>query len=152
MNGDHAAFNAFNGGHWIPIKDGDLRAYALYQRHYSAHHYKTKRKRLFAGPGFKLCLMTVYCDALFVWRKFKSLDTQTGISCAVFRNESDVLSSELIAEAMQRAWLRWPGERLYTYVNAAKVQSKNPGYCFKVAGWKQCGLTQKRLLIFEAQA
>jgi hypothetical protein len=41
---------------------------------------------------------------------------QRGVNCAVFRNESSVLSSELIREACGLAWTRWPGERLYTYV------------------------------------
>lgn len=137
-------------GHWNFIKDGNLTAYGLYQRHYSCHHYKTRRQRLFVGPGEKLVLMTTRCDALFVWRKFLSADHQQGVNCAVFRNEGTTQSSLLIREAMELAWQRWPGERLYTYVNASKVRSVNPGYCFKRAGWRFCGYTKSdRLLIFE---
>jgi hypothetical protein len=55
----------------------------------------------------------------------------------------------LIAEAMQAAWLRWPGERLYTFINPAKVRSANPGYCFLRAGWQRCGITSRGLVIFE---
>lgn len=138
-------------GYWLPIKDGDPRARWLFDRHYSRIRYADGRKRgIFCGPGAKMVLLTVECDALFVWRRFESGDGQQGINCAIFRNEGHVLSSLLIQEAEQLAWSRWPGERLYTYVNPRAVQSRNPGYCFKVAGWKKCGVTKwNKLLILE---
>lgn len=141
----------FPGEHWCCVKDGDARALSLYNRHYSAYQYKDGRKRkLFVGPGEKIVLLTVNADALFVWRKFRSMDCQQGINCAVFRNESSLLSSELILEAEQHARRRWGNQRLYTYVDARKVASRNPGYCFKIAGWRQCGITKvNKLLIFE---
>jgi hypothetical protein len=136
--------------HWHICKDGDPAGLALYERHYSCYQYKDGRSRsLFCGPGFKIVLITSGCDALFVWRKFKSMDNQQGINCAVFRNESAHLSSGLILEAERVAECRWPGERLYTYVSPSAVKSQNPGYCFKRAGWKLCGTTKKGLLIFE---
>jgi hypothetical protein len=137
-------------GHWLEVKDGDRRALALYRRHYSARRYRDGRKpALFVGPGEKMVLLTVACDALFVWRKFISMDDQDGVNCAVFRNESDALSSDLIREAVGLAWARWPGERLYTYVNPDKVKSTNPGYCFQMAGWRKCGLTRGGLVVLE---
>lgn len=138
--------------YWIPVKDGDARARALYQRHYSARHYKDGRNpRLFVGPGEKMVLLTPACDALFVWRKFISGDGQQGVNCAIFRNEGAHLSSDLILEAMTLAWQRWPGERLYTYIADRKVKSANPGYCFKLAGWRTCGRNKDgRLTILEA--
>lgn len=136
---------------WIEIRDGNPWARALFHRHYSFKPYKDGRKpKLFCGPGEKMVLITAEGNALFVWRKFKSADDQTGVNCAVFRNESKVLSSDLILEAEQRAWQRWPGERLYTYVNPRKIKSDNPGYCFKCAGWRTCGVTKwRRLIILE---
>lgn len=142
-------------GYWLPIKDGDPRALGLYLRHYSARHYRDGRpRRLFVGPGEKMVLMTERCDALFVWRKFidDTVPAQRGVNCAVFRNESLVLSSALIREACELAWQRWPGERLYTYVNSAKVRSTNPGFCFLKAGWRRCGETKGGLMIFELRA
>jgi len=141
--------------HWLPIKDGDPRAAALYRRHYSCYQYADGRRSqhgyrnrfLICGPGEKMLLMTIKCDALFVWRKFIDKSGQRGVNCAVFRNESDALSSELILEAEQLAWRRWPGERLYTYVDAFAIKSDNPGYCYKCAGWRECGRTQARGLI-----
>lgn len=134
--------------HWLPIKDADPRGRALYHRHYSAHHYADGRKPAkFVGPGEYMALMTVTCDALFVWRKFISGDRQEGVNCAVFRNEGPLRSSMLIAEASKLAWERWPRQRLYTYVNPRAIRSTNPGYCFKVAGWQCCGITAARKLV-----
>lgn len=142
-------------GHWLPAKDGDARAAALYRRHYSAYQYADKRRanpynrarNLIVGPGEKMVLMNGDCTALFVWRKFIDDSGQQGVNCAVFRNESKALSSAMILEAERLAWQRWPGARLYTYVDAAAVQSANPGYCFKCAGWRTAGRTRSRKLI-----
>ena len=135
-------------GQWFSVKDGDARARALFDRHYSRNYYKDGRKpKLFVGPGKKVLLMTSDCRALFVWRKFISGDGQKGINCAIFRNEGEQLSSDLIREAEQIAWQIWPGERLYTYVNPRKVISNNPGYCFKLCGWEVCGRTKRHKLI-----
>lgn len=133
---------------WWLTKDGDLDCLALYERHYSAYRYRDGRvRKLFCGPGEKIVLRTLNGDAVFVWRKFIDRSGQEGINCAVFRNESPYQSSELIRQADAIADFVWPGERHYTYVNAAAVESKNPGYCFVVAGWKRCGRTKKRGLI-----
>lgn len=136
---------------WLQVRDGDAACLLLFGRHYSKYHYKDGRKpKRFVGPGERIVLVTQCGKAMFVWRKFIDASGQQGINCSVFRNESNHLSSHLINEAVKIAWQRWPGERLYTYVNAAKIISVNPGYCFKVAGWKVCGQTKARkLLILE---
>ena len=79
-----------------------------------------------------------------------ALHGETGVNCAVFRNEGPVRSSELIMAADAVAWLRWPGERLYTYVDPSKVRRKrDPGRCFIRAGYRQCGVTKSGKLVFE---
>lgn len=148
-----AAFPIRDFGYWHEYRDGNERGLELYERHYSAYQYADGRERkLFCGPGEKLVLMTERQDALFVWRRFIDDSGQTGVNCAVFRNESSILSSELIREAMAIAWRRWPGQRLYTYVNAEKIRSENPGCCFKKAGWVSCGRTAGGLIILERPA
>jgi hypothetical protein len=139
---------------WYPARDGDPRARALYERHYSCRHYRDGRTTPFVvGPGEYLLFLTQDCTALWVWRKFVVPEAQArapGICCSVFRNEGPLVSSTLIVEACTLAWQRWPGERLYTYVNPRKIRSTNPGACFKYAGWRQCGMTKwNKLLIFE---
>jgi hypothetical protein len=136
---------------WLEVKDGNDTARHIFDGHYSRYHYADgRRPLLFVGPGEKLVLVSPDALALFVWRKFISRDAQTGVNCAVFRNESPRLSSDLILSAERIAWGRWPGDRLYTYVDSKKVRSANPGYCFQVAGWRRCGTTKHRgLLILE---
>ncbi len=126
-------------GYWLPIRDGDLRLRALYNRHYSAYHYKDGRRPVkTAGPGEYMALMTVDSQAAWIWRKFIDDSGERGINCALFRNEGPILSSLLIREACELAWLRWAGERLYTYVDPAKVQSGLAGNCYLMAGWHYC--------------
>lgn len=138
------------GQHWqLSVTRDDPIAVAMYHRHYS---YKPRGRKptKFGNPGHYIALMTLKRDALFLWSKEKHRkDGQTGINCAVFRNEGDTLSSTLIVEAVEIAQRRWPGERLFTFVDGSKIKSANPGYCFKLAGWKACGKTGTGLLIFE---
>ncbi len=136
---------------WTEVRDGNLTAFALYRRHYSCRPSRTDHDSRIGGPGEKMVLLTPDARALFVWRKFFSSDKQAGINCAVFRNEGPGRSSDLILAAMELASKRWPGERMYTYVNPRKVLSANPGYCFLRAGWRKCGITKtRRLLVLEA--
>ena len=144
---------------WWVTTDGDLDCHDLYLRHYSCHQYKDDRRlrdKRFCGPGEKIVLRTLQGDAMFVWRKFfdQCIDYRTGlpqdgINCAVFRNESQWLSSELIRQADAIADVIWPNRRHYTYVNQKAVASKNAGFCYKKAGWFLCGTTKGGLLILE---
>jgi len=136
--------------HWIIGQDGEPELIALYERHYSCYRYRDGRKRTqFVGPGQHIVLTTPTRNALWVWRKFIDRSGQQGVNCAVFRNESGVLSSHLVAEADAIADCAWPGERHYTYVRSEAVRSRNPGWCFICAGWKRCGYTKAGLVILE---
>ena len=175
--------NGLLDGYWLPVRDADPRVISLYERHYSADPKKRGRHRSgIAGPSERMILLTVDSQALYVWRLILPPDQrisvlarpdrrrakkglpigvksssyfgdQYGVMCSIFRNESTVLSSLLIEEACQLAWQRWPGKRLFTYVWDTKVKSVNPGYCFKVAGFKTCGRNADgRLSILEREA
>jgi len=137
--------------HWCICRDGNHHCLAMSRRHYSARNYRQERQPLFAGPGRKVVLLSEDCTALFVWRKFIDgcQPAQTGINCAIFRNEGDTLSSLLIREAVQIVWEKWGHERLYTLVNAARVRSTNPGFCFLSAGWAKCGVSKTGKIILE---
>lgn len=120
--------------YWYPIKDRDPRAVAIFRRHYSCRKPEIDYCRHgFSGNGETMVLLTQRCDALYCWRKV----TGQGVLCSIFRNESDILSSILIIEACELAWSRWPDTKLFTYVNANKITSSNPGYCFIMAGFKR---------------
>ncbi len=134
---------------WMPIRDGNPSALAIFRRHYSCKNRRPKLEQ-FIGPGEKMALLSADALALFAWRKERfRFDGQRGCECTVFRNEGAGLSSDLIREADRIAWERWPGARHFTFVDASKVASRNPGYCFLMAGWRKCGVTKTGLLIFE---
>lgn len=145
--------------YWFPIRDGDLRGLAMYLRHYSSKKSRALYSHVppignharFVGNGEHMVLMTPDCGALFAWRlqAFRK-DSQTGIECTIFRNEATgTLSSVLIVEACELAWGRWPGRRLFTFVDPDQIASANPGYCFKQAGFRYCGVTKKGLHVLE---
>lgn len=125
---------------WFELRDGDRRLREFYNRHYTT---RGGASPLIVGPGRKLVLLTHAVNALFVWRKFIDRSAHGGgINCAVFRNESSARSSLLILAAELVVLAKWGVERLYTYVNAARIRSSNPGYCFLQAGWRRCGVTK----------
>ena len=139
---------------WYGIKDTDPRAVALYSRHYSAQQKASNDKWLrhgISGPGETMVLLTVDGRALFGWihNVIERYDKQIGVNCFVFRNEGPVTSSDLVIEASELAQERWPGKRLFTYVNAGKITSVNPGYCYKKAGWSYVGKSKGGLHILE---
>lgn len=127
----------------------DQECRQLADRHYSRRTIGAKQ---FAYSGRKLVLRDALGDVLFVWMYPDSsmrMDGQEGYNCAMFRNESKRRSSEIILEAEAMAIEKWGPGRMYTYVDPGKIQSRNPGYCFKVAGWKFVGLSKggKHLLV-----
>lgn len=146
---------------WLPVRDGDPSGWALFRRHYtyrrsrdqmSLFWQRNRNYGLFVGPGEKVVLITPCGRALFAWRKFISMDNQEGVNCSVFRNEGAGLSSELIRAADDIAWARWPGTRLYTYVDPGKTRRKrDPGRCFLRAGWRYCGESKGGLRILECR-
>jgi hypothetical protein len=140
------AVRAFVGGHWLPVRDGDSRVVGLWRRHYTWKGRRPDR----SGPGEKLVLLTADGRAVWIWRYERyRRDGQTGVCCALFRNEGPILSSELVREATQIALRRWPGQRLFTFVNPAIVRSPNPGYCYLQAGWRRYGVSAGGLHILE---
>lgn len=145
--------------YWVQVNDGDERAFEIFTRHYTFRKWRIrtgKNGKRMAGPGETIVLLGKDGKALFIWKKQKySQDDQFGVNCAVFRNENPKtkdnpdgqVSSEILLQAELIAYNRWPQERLFTYVNAGKIKSSNPGYCFKMAGWKQIGISKARKLI-----
>lgn len=144
-------------GTWVPILDGDPLAAAIYDQHYSSKRSRERRARngtlQFGGPSARLILSTPCRKALFGWRRQQyRADEQTGVECFIFSNLGAGLSSVLVAAADAIADRRWPGERHFTFVDAAEIKSTNPGYCFLKAGWERCGTSQERGLVILSRA
>ena len=133
----------------LPFWDGlvktthfDPEMASLADRHYSR---RTVWARQFCYSGRKLVLRNVEGTVLWVWMfpdPAMRMDGQIGYNCAIFRNESNRRSSEIILEAEEKAIEFWGPGRMYTYIDAAKVKSPNPGYCYLCAGWKKMGLSK----------
>ena len=73
----------------------------------------------------------------------------------LFRNLGTTLSSELIRRALYRTYVEWqhrygslPDERLRTEIDTRVVKSRNPGYCYKVAGWIPDRVVRGKLYLF----
>lgn len=130
---------------WRITDKFDPRAALLADRHYSR---RTIGSPQFMPPGETIVLITPQADAVFGWWRphpkcgLQSMNGLDGWTCTIFRNESGHRSSDLIllAEEMLCDTASSIGPSgLITYVFDAKIKSVNPGYCFKVAGWKRTG-------------
>lgn len=134
-------------GHWMVTHKGDKTCRMLADRHYSRQNIGHP---MFTRPGKNLVLRTA--DAKAVWVTWSGIrdDGLDAWECTIFRNETDIISSELIKEAVTATLERWgtpPKDGIITYVWAEKVNSVNPGYCYKKAGWKVIGKSKVRGLI-----
>ncbi len=129
----------FPVGLLMPVGRCDPLVVELANRHYS----RKRPANAVGSPARSLVLRDFAGTVAFVWtwpRDGYRRDGQTGANCEMFRNESGWRSSDLIIAA--EAWVRhaWPGVgRCFTYVDATRVRSPNPGYCFLRAGWHRVG-------------
>lgn len=127
----------------LPLFDGLIQTHhfdgecaELADRHYSR---RTVGARQFCYSGRKLVLRNAEGSVVWVWMYPDAalrMDGQTGYGNVLFRNESGRRSSEIIIEAERLAVVKWGQNRGYTYIDPTMVASKNPGYCFKMAGWE----------------
>lgn len=147
------------GDGWIEVLDGNDTARAIFDRHYSREaHRDRSRTKLIVGPGEKMLLLSADADALCAWRKERHrFDRQQGINCAIYRREGGEPASVQLRKAMTMAWQRWPGERLFTFIDPRRVpptmERGRPiwGFCFYKAGWRFAGLSKRGLHILEAR-
>lgn len=130
--------------YWVVPPSGkfDKGGAALADGHYSRRKVGAPQ---FMPPGQTLVLVTPERDALFGWWRphpasgLRAMNNLDGWTCTIFRNTSRWLSSRLIlcAENMLVARMGECGpDGMLTYVWDAKIKSVNPGFCFKMAGWK----------------
>lgn len=123
-------------------------------RHYSR---QTIGSPQFVGSGSDVVLLAPTegeATALWVtkWQKF--VRTEWWVNawvCSLFRNEGAGLSSELVTEATAATRAGWgdpPENGFVTFVNADRTRRKrDPGRCFRKAGWKEVGLTGGGLIV-----
>jgi hypothetical protein len=126
----------------------DAESCQLADKHYSRQKPGTNQ---FMPPGKTMILRSAAGDVVFGWLwQQKRDDGQTGYNCSIFRNESQRLSSEIILEAERKVVIEWGANRGFTYIDPESISNKrNPGYCFKVAGWEFVKETASGLHLLE---
>ena len=139
--------------HWQLSTSHDPRGCALADRHYSRKKPGTPQ---FAPPGRRIVLLkdpdAVWCTS-WPYGELVAHDYPGAMVCTIFRNESDVLSSLLVRQAL--AATRWkypelPDLGIITWINAGKVRRKrDPGRCFLRAGFERIGLSRTGLVTLQ---
>ena len=143
---------------WRIACRADRHGAALADRHDSR---KTIGHPQFTPPGRCLVLLTTKNDALWItswprpeYHRYRYVKGDAWL-CALFRNESPYRSSDLTAQAIaatRSVWGTPPKLGMVTFVDAAKIQSPNPGYCFKCAGFRRVGATKSGLIVLQLLA
>jgi len=133
----------------------DREALPLADRHYNRQKIGSPQ---FVPPGRCVVLLSRGKDALWVsswpYAEYTKHEWAGAWICSCFRNESDILSSILITEAIAATRSVWgdpPSIGMITFVDASKVRRKrDPGRCFLRAGFQLCGRTKVNgLLAFQ---
>ena len=109
----------------------------------------------FVPPG--RCLVLKREDAFWVtswpFARYVKHSWPGAFICSAFRNEGQVLSSELVRDALAATLWNWPDIPelgMVTFVNRDKVRRKrNPGYCFIMAGFTPVGKTKGGLVALQ---
>lgn len=131
--------------YWRRVKKFDPRACWLADRHYSRRKIGSPQ---FMPPGQTIVLLSLDGLAVFGWWRphpdagLEAMNGLNGWTCTIFRNESPILSSDLILDAeraIPELGYDVGPDGLLTYVWDSKIRSSNPGYCFKRAGWRRAG-------------
>lgn len=131
---------------WARTTRSDPAVCALADRHYPRRRLGAKTV---GGSGRLLVLRTLAGDAAWVstWPLYPLHAFGDAWTNSTFRNEGGALSSELILEALAATRARWgdpPAAGTITFVDPAAIASSNPGYCYKVAGFKRIARTRGR--------
>ncbi len=132
---------------WIRVKKFDADACRTADRHYSRRKIGSPQ---FMPPGQTLVLATSDRSAIFGWWRpdpssgIAAMNGLDGWTCTIFRNEAPHLyrSSDLVLAAERALYASGHtigSDGLITYVFDNKVRSRNPGCCFKKAGWRVIG-------------
>jgi hypothetical protein len=142
---------------WYLTTRADPRGARLADRHYSR---KTPGAAQFTPPGRCVVLLTTGGNALWVsswpYAEYVKHEWRGAWLCSLFRNESDVLSSRLITQAVAATRWQWgepPTLGMVTFVDTTQVRHKrDPGRCFRKAGWQPVGWTKSGLVVLQLLA
>lgn len=139
---------------WHLSHRGDTRALPLADRHYNRQKIGSSQ---FVPPGRCLVLLTPEANALWVtsWPKGEYVRHAwpgAWLSSA-FRNESSILSSELVVQAVAATCARFgkpPKHGMITFIDPRHVRHKRDlGRCYRKAGFVEAGETADGLMTLQ---
>ena len=138
---------------WRLSNRADPAAAAIADRHYNR---QKPGSRQFVPPGRCIVLLTIDETALWVtswpFAQYVRHAWPGAWINSCFRNEGPRLSSELIASAVAATRAVYgdpPPMGFVSFVDASKVRHKrDPGRCFRKAGWLSVGFTQGGLRVY----
>jgi hypothetical protein len=132
----------------------DPRALPMADRHYNRRAVGSPQ---FVPPG--RCLVLLTDDAAAVWvtswpfARFVRHAWPGALVNSLFRREAGPVASELIVAATAATRARWPDLPplgIVSFVDASKTRHKrDPGRCYRRAGWTHVGFTAGGLYAFQ---
>ncbi len=140
--------------HWLISHRADASVVPIADRHYNRQKIGSPQ---FVPPGRCLVLKTALVDAFWVtswpFGEFVKHAWPGAWVCSAFRNESSVLSSELIIQAVAVTIWKYgppPAIGMVTFVDPTKVKKKRDfGRCYRKAGFDEVGKTKGGLIALQ---
>jgi hypothetical protein len=139
---------------WTLSHSRDARARELADRHYSRKKPGSSR---FVPPGrcFTLFFKGKVGSAVWVtswpFAEYVRHEWAGAWINSLFRNESEILSSYLIRQAIAATRWNWPDVPdlgLVTFIDTEKVKKKRDfGRCYRKAGFREVGVTKTNQLV-----
>ena len=141
---------------WRPSWRADPAVRVLADRHYNRQKIGAAQ---FVPPGRCLVLKTGGVLPAAAWVTSWPIADYVQHAWAgawvnqLFRNEGDHLSSDLIRYAVAHTRAKWPDVPplgIVSFIDAAKTRRKrDPGRCYRRAGWSHVGFTKAGLWVFQ---
>jgi hypothetical protein len=141
---------------WRLSYRADPRALPLADRHYNRQKVGSPQ---FVPPGRCVVLLTDEADALWVtswpFAEYVKHEWAGAMVCSLFRREphSPYLASDLVIAAAAATRAHWPDVPplgMVTFVDSRKTRHKrDPGRCYRRAGWKPVGHTAGGLVALQ---
>lgn len=139
---------------WFRSYRADPRALPLADRHYNRQKPGSAQ---FVPPGRCLVLLTEDAGAVWVtsWpiAAYVKHAWAGAMVNSLFRRESGPLASELIVAATAATRAHWPDlppMGIVSFVDSTKtLRKRDPGRCYRRAGWTHVGHTAAGLLAFQ---
>lgn len=136
---------------WLLSDRADPRACAIADRHYNRQKPGTPQ---FVPPGRCKVFLTAQASAIWVtswpFAEYVRHAWPGAWVNSCFRREDGPLASELIAYAVAATRAIWtpPNLGIVSFIDAAKTRHKrDPGRCYRKAGWTHVGYGQERSAI-----